>query len=165
MKFVKVAVCWMSLAAAGPVLGMDVAEVTPGIYRGPAPRSETDYRQLTSLGIKTVLDLRTVRKRRMEEECRCVTAHGMTYLRSGVSFYPRKDGSADQALCRLTEVNLQPVYIHCELGRDRSGLVIAMYRVRCQGWSLQAAYCEMDRFGFHHYLRGLERYFWNCTKK
>jgi hypothetical protein len=164
MKFVKVAISLMSLAAASPALGMDVAEVAPGIYRGPAPRTEADYRQLTSLGIKTVLDVRTMRKRRMDEECRCVRARGMTYLWSGVSFFPRKDGSADRALSRLTDVNLHRIYIHCELGRDRSGLVIAMYRVRCQGWSLQAAYCEMDCFGFHHYLRGLERYFWNCVK-
>jgi hypothetical protein len=100
----------------------------------------------------------------MDKECRCVKAQGITYVRSGVSFWPEQDGSAERAFCKLADAHLHPIYIHCELGRDRSGLIVALYRVRCQHWSLQAAYCEMERFGFHHYLRALERYFWDHAK-
>jgi hypothetical protein len=60
----------------------------------------------------------------------------------------------------LTSAHLQPVYIHCELGRDRSGLIIGLYRVRYEGWSPCAAYAEMQQFGFNERLRGLDRYFW-----
>jgi hypothetical protein len=143
---------------------LECAQVAPGVYRGSAPRTEDDYRQLQGLGVRTVLDLRTFRTRRMDQECRCIKSLGMTYVRSGVSFWPEKDGSAERAFCKLTDARLHPIYIHCELGRDRSGLVVALYRVRCQGWSLEAAYCEMERLGFHHYLRALERYFWDHAK-
>jgi hypothetical protein len=143
---------------------LECLQVAPGVYRGRAPRTEDDYRQLQRLSVRTVLDVRTFRKRRMDKECRCIKAHGMRYVRSGVSFWPEKDGSAERAFCKLTDARLHPIYIHCELGRDRSGLIVALYRVRCQGWNPEAAYCEMERFGFHHYLRALERYFWDHAR-
>jgi protein tyrosine/serine phosphatase len=84
-------------------------------------------------------------------------------LRSTVTFRPHRDGSAERALGTLADVSLHPIYIHCELGRDRVGLIAALYRVRFQGWRPQAAYAEMKCFGFRSYLRGLERYFWNSS--
>ena len=43
------------------------------------------------------------------------------------------------------------VLVHCYHGADRTGLVVAMYRVIYQGWSLDAARSEMidDGYGFH----------------
>ena len=43
------------------------------------------------------------------------------------------------------------VLVHCYHGADRTGLVVAMYRVIYQGWSLDAARSEMidGRYGFH----------------
>jgi protein tyrosine/serine phosphatase len=43
----------------------------------------------------------------------------------------------------------QPVYIHCQLGQDRTGVVIAAYRMRVDGWSLSEAEAEMQSFGFN----------------
>jgi protein tyrosine/serine phosphatase len=143
---------------------LEVIEVAPGIYRGPAPATVDDFCQLRDLGIRTVLDLRKFRQRRMDETCRCVRAHGMDYRRVSLAFRPQRDGSAERAFRALTNERLYPIYVHCELGRDRSGLIVALYRVRCQGWSLCSAYAEMQRFGFNERLRGLERYFWENAK-
>lgn len=43
------------------------------------------------------------------------------------------------------------VLVHCYHGADRTGLVVAMYRVIYQGWSLDAARSEMidGGYGFH----------------
>lgn len=43
------------------------------------------------------------------------------------------------------------VLVHCYHGADRMGLVVAMYRVIYQGWSLDAARSEMIEggYGFH----------------
>ncbi|WP_298061368.1 tyrosine-protein phosphatase [uncultured Campylobacter sp.] len=43
------------------------------------------------------------------------------------------------------------VLVHCYHGADRTGLVVAMYRVIYQGWSLGAARSEMidGGYGFH----------------
>jgi protein tyrosine/serine phosphatase len=154
----------VTMASAASSAAIEIAEVSPGIYRGPAPYSASDYGQLQALGIKTVLDVRKFRRRRLEDECRRVKACGMTYKLVPVAFRPQRDGSAECALRALTDARLRPIYIHCELGRDRSGLVVALYRVRCEGWSLCAAYAEMERFDFNNRLRALENYFWDYAK-
>ena len=148
------------LCASAARAEMAIALVSPGIYRGPAPQCADDYRQLSRLGVQAVLDVRSFRRLQRERERACLKSYGIGYLNVPVSFRPQRDGSAERALCVLRDVERRPIYIHCELGRDRSGLVIGLYRVRCEGWSLRAAYCEMKRFGFNSRLRGLERYFW-----
>jgi protein tyrosine/serine phosphatase len=157
-------VCWL-LASASAGAQMPIACVAPGIYRGPAPAAAEDYRQLKSLGINTLLDVRKFRRRQFEEERRCAHAHGMHYKNIPLAYHPQLDGSAERVFGALTDPRLHPIYIHCELGRDRTGLIIGLYRVRCEGWSMTSAYAEMKRFGFRSFFRGLERYFWHCARK
>jgi protein tyrosine/serine phosphatase len=42
-----------------------------------------------------------------------------------------------------------PVLVHCQHGADRTGVVIAMYRIIYQGWSKQQALDEMENGGFN----------------
>ena len=44
----------------------------------------------------------------------------------------------------------KPLLIHCTHGEDRTGLIVALYRVR-QGGSPDAAFTDMMRHGFHPY--------------
>jgi protein tyrosine/serine phosphatase len=41
-----------------------------------------------------------------------------------------------------------PLFIHCLHGRDRTGLMTALYRVHCHGWAVEKAYAEMIESGF-----------------
>jgi len=167
--YVKLACCLGCTACAvftdSALADLAIVEVAPGIYRGPAPESPADYRRLRAMGINTVLDIRKFRKRQMEQERRCVNAYGMQHRSVPVGFRPQRDGSAERALRELNSVSLHPIYIHCELGRDRVGLVIGLYRVRIEGQSLRSAYGEMKRFGFQSRFRGLDRYFWERAKQ
>lgn len=45
----------------------------------------------------------------------------------------------------------KPVLIHCTYGEDRTGLVVALYRLR-HGASVPEAYTDMMRRGFHPYI-------------
>jgi tyrosine-protein phosphatase SIW14 len=166
MRIVKVAAgALLWLATAPLAVALPVTEVAPGIYRGPAPECAGDYRQLAELGVATVIDLRKFRTRQITETAARVRSHGMQYRNVPVSFRPQRDCSAERALAALASPANQPVYIHCELGRDRVGLIVGLYRVRCQGWSLCRAYAEMQRFNFNERLRGLDRYFWDHARK
>jgi hypothetical protein len=49
------------------------------------------------------------------------------------------------------------IFIHCTHGQDRTGLVVAEYRLS-EGWSKADAEKEMLAHGFHKSLRGLWRY-------
>lgn len=142
-----------------------IVEVAPGVYRGPAPEGPADYRRLRAMGVQTVLDIRKFRKRQIARERRYVNAYGMRHRSVPVGFHPRRGGSVERALRVLNNRSLHPIYIHCEQGRDRVGLVIGLYRVRIEGESLRSAYAEMKCFGFRSRFRGLERYFWQRAKK
>ena len=41
-----------------------------------------------------------------------------------------------------------PIFVHCQHGRDRTGLMTAVYRVHCDGWHADQAYAEMLECGF-----------------
>jgi len=55
---------------------------------------------------------------------------------------------------------LQPVLVHCQHGSDRTGTMVAIYRVAIDGWTKAQATDEMVNggFGFHPFWQNLLRY-------
>lgn len=55
---------------------------------------------------------------------------------------------------------LQPVLVHCKHGSDRTGVMVAIYRVAYEGWTKEQATSEMigGGFGFHPIWKNLLRY-------
>ena len=53
-----------------------------------------------------------------------------------------------------------PVLVHCHHGADRTGLIIALYRLLSQGWSREAAIDELIHggYGFHPIWANIPRY-------
>ena len=43
----------------------------------------------------------------------------------------------------------RPVYVHCKAGQNRTGFVIATYRMIYQGWTPEEAVREMRVYGFY----------------
>lgn len=60
----------------------------------------------------------------------------------------------------VTTPALQPVLVHCQHGSDRTGSMVAIYRVVVEGWSKAEAINEMvgGDFGFHPIWQNLIRY-------
>ncbi|HUL32181.1 MAG TPA: tyrosine-protein phosphatase, partial [Thermodesulfobacteriota bacterium] len=64
-----------------------------------------------------------------------------------------------------TDPSRLPILVHCEHGSDRTGLVVAIYRVTATGWTKEQAIREMVEggYGFHsiwenlvHFIRNLD---------
>lgn len=55
---------------------------------------------------------------------------------------------------------LQPVLVHCQHGSDRTGTMVAIYRIAYQGWTKAQATDEMINggFGFHPMWQNLLHY-------
>lgn len=61
-----------------------------------------------------------------------------------------------------------PIYVHCAHGADRTGLIIALYRVFEENMSPKEAHDEMVKMGhnFEHriFTGDMDKYFWHAVK-
>lgn len=132
--------------------------VSPGVWRSHQPESIAEYDLLKDAGIKTVINLRE--ESFAEKERPIVENMGMKFYNfawSGVAI-PSSD-EVNQALEIIDAPNCQPVLVHCTYGKDRTGMMIGMYR-RLKGWTKIAAWKEMWHFGFNPINIGLFIYYW-----
>jgi protein tyrosine/serine phosphatase len=108
-------------------------EVDKEVYRGAQPTKE-GFRYLAKLGIKVVLDLREHDARSLAEE-RVVTAAGMRYVNVPMTgLTPPTETQTNMVLKLLEDATAGPVFVHCKRGADRTGAVIAAYRIDHGGW-------------------------------
>lgn len=136
--------------------GVDyAAAVAPGIYRGGVPDKE-GVAWLKEHGIRTVVNLRHYHG---DSEGELVEAAGLKYVRIPLSSTdaPRPE-QVELFLRTVTDPANQPVYVHCLHGVDRTGAMIATYRMQVQGWSNADALAEMEHFGAHGILEDLRHY-------
>lgn len=122
----------------------NVGRVAPGVFRGAQPDKE-GYATLKAMGIKTVIDMRTT-----ESEQKQVEAAGMKVIAMPIEM-TRKGlkEKVDHVVELMADPANQPVYVHCRHGQDRTGIVVAAFRMKQQGWSLSNAEAEMQAFGFN----------------
>jgi tyrosine-protein phosphatase SIW14 len=122
---------WAASSKA-PVIN-NFAELDPEVYRGAQPTDE-GIRYLAELGIKVVLDLREHDSRSLAEE-RVVTAAGMRYVNVPMTgMTPPTQAETNTVLHLLEDPAAGPVFVHCRRGADRTGAVIAAYRIDHDGW-------------------------------
>jgi tyrosine-protein phosphatase SIW14 len=130
-----------------------VNRVAPGIFRGAQPTPE-GYATLKAMGVRTVINLRT-----RHGERKAVEAAGMRYVEIPMSFWKDVDPAVVRmALSAMTDPANQPVFIHCSRGKDRVGVVVAVYRMEVDGWSEAEAEAEMEAFGFHEIWSQLKEF-------
>jgi hypothetical protein len=132
--------------------------IAPGVWRGHAPSRREHFRQLEEMGFRAVLDIRGNQPRLSARERRRLERMGIIYLNVPMGFRPLRDGSGERVLAALQDPPALPMYVHCNLDRDRTSAVIGVYRVRVQGWSREAAVEEAKSFGLRRYFIGLNRY-------
>jgi protein tyrosine/serine phosphatase len=116
--------------------------VTWNIYRGAQPTLE-GFKNLERMGVKTVVNLRTLHRDNLE---------GTSLREARVpmrAWEPEAEEIAD-ALRVITDED-GPYFVHCQHGADRTGAVIAVYRMAVQGWEREEAIREMTDgdYGFH----------------
>jgi tyrosine-protein phosphatase SIW14 len=128
------------------------AQVAPGLYRGGRPDA-AGVAWLKRLGIKTVLNLRHFHG---ETERALVESAGIAYKRVALesSDVPTAQQLA-QIMKTILDPTLRPLYVHCQHGVDRTGTVMAVYRMEIDRWTNVAALAEMDYFGAHKLWRDL----------
>lgn len=132
-------------------------QVNAGLYRGGRPTGG-DFSYLVSKGIKTVISLEVPST--VSRERRQVTGKKMKFISIPLSvYYSPTDHEINQLLQYLQDPALQPIFIHCMHGEDRTGLIMGLYRVEVDKWDPDVAYQEMLKMGFHPKYAPLDEYF------
>jgi protein tyrosine phosphatase (PTP) superfamily phosphohydrolase (DUF442 family) len=131
------------------------AEVAPGLFRGGQPSAE-GVAWLKSKGIKTVLNLRHYHG---DTEKQQVESAGLRYERIALasSGAPRPEQVA-RFLEIVRDPGLRPLYVHCLHGVDRTGAMMAIYRMEEERWSNIEAFAEMQYFDANRIWRDLRNF-------
>ena len=115
-------------------------------YRGAQPDKDA-YKQLSDLGIKTIIDLTDNPK---SYEKSSVEALGMRYVHIPMSDkrYPEST-SIEQFLKLVDDPTTGKFYVHCAGGRHRTGVMGAVYRFNHYNWNFDQVYSEMKNYDFY----------------
>src|SRR5690349_11473725 len=105
-------------------------------YRGAQPNGR-DYSDLAALGVRTVIDLTNDGR---DDERGLVERAGMTFYRIPMTTSDRPaDASVARFLKLVNDPANQPVYVHCQGGRHRTGTMTAVYRMTHDRWTADQA--------------------------
>jgi tyrosine-protein phosphatase SIW14 len=128
----------------------NAGQVTANLYRGGQPTT-TGFEALANMGINIVVDQRGLR----EGESERVAKLGMRYVSIPWHCPFPKDETFARFLILLRQNPGKKVFVHCRLGDDRTGMMVAAYRMAEQNWTAAEAKKEMEAFGFsmpHHLI-------------
>lgn len=117
-------------------------QVTANLYRGAQPTAE-GMKQLKTLGVRCVISLRELRSDRHE-----LYGTGLKSVSFGMVPWRPNAGKVVEFLKAAIDTNNLPVFVHCEYGADRTGLMCAMYRIVVCDWTKDEAIAEMKDGGF-----------------
>jgi tyrosine-protein phosphatase SIW14 len=131
-------------------------QVNDHVFRGGQPTAEA-WPGLARLGVKTVIDLRREDEHSTAAEGQAVAAAGMNYFN-----VPMKGVVAptNEQIAKVLELlnSQEPVFVHCKRGADRTGTVIACYRIAHDRWERKHALNEAKSFGMAWDQMGLKHY-------
>jgi len=134
-------------------------EVNQNIYRGGRP-SKAGLDELKTLGIKTIINLENNQKAVAFEKKYLKSEKGLNYFSIPMaSLKTPRDADVAAVLNILKDSKYYPIFIHCQHGQDRTGLVMGLFRVFIENWTPGDAYQEMLDKGFHKILFPLDHYY------
>lgn len=130
-------------------------EVDKGVYRSEMPIAD-DVAVMTAQDIKTIINLQY----KNQDEDAKIFDKSITLINEPILTWQVRPAQIARALYAIEQGKAQGgVLVHCYHGADRTGIVIAMYRVIYQGWDIESARAEMKGggYGFHKIWQNLDR--------
>jgi protein tyrosine phosphatase (PTP) superfamily phosphohydrolase (DUF442 family) len=130
--------------------------VNEHVYRGAQP-SDEGFKALAKMGVKTVVDLREADQAAGEKAV--VEAAGMRFVSIPMhGMETPNPASVEKALAVFNDKNAGVVFVHCRRGADRTGAVVAAYRISHDKWDNGRALAEAKSNGMAWIQKAIQHY-------
>ena len=130
-------------------------QVSGSLYRSGQPTAK-GMRELEKLGIKTIINLRAFHSDRDE-----IKEIKLRYMHIRMKAWHPEIEDVERFLSIVRDREYNPlILVHCMHGADRTGTMVAVYRIVEQGWSKERAVNEMvsGKYGFHKIFANLPHF-------
>jgi protein tyrosine phosphatase (PTP) superfamily phosphohydrolase (DUF442 family) len=119
----------------------NVYRLSPRIITGGKPDGDAGFGELEKLGVKTIVSVTDVTP---DEDA--ARAHGMKYVHVPMDYKGMSPDQREKILRAAIETS-EPVYIHCDSGRNRGATAAAMCLIGVEGKSTEEAILWMKTRG------------------
>jgi uncharacterized protein (TIGR01244 family) len=129
------------------------------VYRGAQPARD-GWNALANLGVKLVIDLRPdgeLQEHWTRSEQEAVEAAGMRYINVPMNGWAAPDNEQILRIIATLESG-ERVFVHCRAGKDRTGTVIACYRIVHDHWTRKRALSEAASLGMSPRKAAMQNY-------
>lgn len=129
-------------------------KVSEFLYRSAQPTHQGFY-NLQKFGIKTIINLRW-----LHSDKKLLKDTALFYETCRAKAWHIEDEDVIWFLQLVHNKNNAPFLLHCQHGADRTGCMVAMYRIIAQGWTKDEALKELENggFGYHTVWQNIPKY-------
>lgn len=138
-------------------------QISQSLFRGAQP-DEAGILSLKRLGVETIVNLRMTNDA-WKQEAVLAQANGILYTNVPFKGTGRPKENQMATALAILQNSPGPVFVHCQYGCDRTGTIIACYRIQHDGWSSTTALAEARRYGMSWFERGMRSYILDFGKK
>ena len=120
-------------------------KVSDSLYRGAQP-DHAAMQRLKAMGVKSVINLRMTNDLWNLEQAEA-TAGSMSYTNIPLDALSAPTDAQVASVLAAISLMPKPVFVHCRYGCDRTGTIIACYRIQQDHWSNARALKEAEDYG------------------
>ena len=125
-------------------------QVDKGYCRGASLNIKGIEYLIEYKNVKTIIDLRYHFKGNKQKQESLINNSGLNYVNIPMTpMIPPGIKQIQYFLSIVTNPVNQPVYVHCREGKDRTGIMTAIYRVNKYNYCFDRAFSEMIKCGHH----------------
>jgi len=133
---------------------MKIRPIDTYVFCGPRPKTQADLDEILKLGVKHFVSLQTGAYEALHDDAYEQAGVERVQISCSDIMPPTKDNTIrvirSLRFCQTVEA---PVFFHCLHGRDRTGWMVAAYRIIAQGWTEERALEEYLNHGLHWVYR------------
>ncbi len=135
---------------------VNFGKINDALYRGAQPDHKA-MQQLQAMGVKSVINLRMTNDVWKEEQA-AATAGSMAYTNIPLGALSAPTDAQVASVLAAISAMPKPVFVHCKFGCDRTGTILACYRIQQDNWANSSALKEAEAYGLSPLEAGMRNY-------